>query len=238
MTEPVLRVSTPKGDVRAVALVLHGGRAHGTSPVRARQLAVVRMLPFAAALERAGSADGLAVARLRYRVRGWNGAEQSPVADARWALDQLQQRFPDAPVAVVGHSMGGRTAVYVAGHDNVRAVVGLAPWIEPGDPYRQLAGRRVLFIHGTHDRMTSARASAEYARLAAGVASSMSYVRIRNEGHPMLRRPGVWHELTAGFVTGVLLGSEPVTPTPRGTANHTTTNVLLQALAGQASLVV
>ena len=233
MTHPVLRVADPRGPVRAVAVVLHGGRAHGTAPVTARQLAVLRMLPFARALERAGGTHGLAVARLRFAVRGWNGAQQSPVADARWALEELQRRFGDTPVALVGHSMGGRTAVYAAGAENVRAVVGLAPWIEAGDPYEQLAGRRVLFVHGANDRMTSARASAAFAQRAARVAASMSYVQIRDEGHPMLRRPGVWHELAAGFVTGVLLGT-----TPEGTADSHTTNVLRQALAGQASLVV
>ena len=231
--DPVLRVADPSGPVRGVAVVLHGGRAHGTGPVSARQLAVLRMLPFARALERAGAADGLAVARLRYGVRGWNGARQSPVADTRWALDELERRYPGVPVALVGHSMGGRTAIYVAGHENVRAVVGLAPWIEAGDPYQQLAGRRVLFVHGTNDRMTSARAAAEFARSSAGVAASMSFVRIRNDGHPMLRRPGIWHELAAGFVTAVLLGRSP-----EGTAGSDTTNVLTQVLAGEALLVV
>lgn len=233
MTQPVLRVADAKGPVRGVAVVLHGGRAHGTAPVTARQLAVLRMVPFASALERAGARHGLAVARLRFGVRGWNGTLQSPVADARWALDDLDRRFPGIPVALVGHSMGGRTAVYAAGHGNVEAVVGLAPWIEPGDPYEQLAGRRVLFVHGSNDRMTSARASAAFAQRAAHVTASMSYVQIRNEGHPMLRRPGVWHDLAAGFVTGVLFGT-----TPEGTAESDTTNVLAQALAGQTSLVV
>jgi predicted esterase len=231
--DPVLRVADPSGPVRGVAVVLHGGRAHGTGPVSARQLAVLRMLPFARALERAGAADGLAVARLRYGVRGWNGARQSPVADTMWALDELERRYPGVPVALVGHSMGGRTAIYVAGHENVRAVVGLAPWIEAGDPYQQLAGRRVLFVHGTNDRMTSARAAAEFAHSAAGVAASMSFVRIQNDGHPMLRRPGIWHELAAGFVAAVLLGRSP-----EGTADSDTTNVLTQVLAGEALLVV
>ncbi len=37
---------------------------------------------------------------------------RSPVADTLWALDQLTERFPDVPVALVGHSMGGRAAMY------------------------------------------------------------------------------------------------------------------------------
>ncbi len=90
----------------------------------------------------AATRDGLAVAQVRYRVRGWNGAERSPVADTSWALDELATRFPDVPVALVGHSMGGRAAIYAAGARRVRAVVGLAPWIEPGDPVAPLTGRR------------------------------------------------------------------------------------------------
>ncbi|MBN9620076.1 MAG: alpha/beta hydrolase, partial [Actinobacteria bacterium] len=111
-TAPVLDVATPGRAVTAVALVLHGGRERGTGPVRARNLAVIRMQPFASALTRSGAPLGLAVARLRYRVRGWNGALRSPVDDVEWALDSLATRFPDAPVALVGHSMGGRAAVY------------------------------------------------------------------------------------------------------------------------------
>lgn len=231
--EPVLRVDAPSGPVRGVALVLHGGRSKGRTPVRANQLAVLRMLPFAKALRSAGAADGLAVARLRYVVRGWNGADQSPVPDSRWALDELATRFPGVPTALVGHSMGGRAALYVAGHPGVRAVVGLAPWIEAGDPVQQLAGRRLLILHGTRDRMTSAAASASYARAAETVAESVAFVSVTDERHAMLRRAPLWHDLAAGFVTGVLFGTRP-----EGTADEQVTNVLTKALAGQGSLVV
>ncbi|MCW2658521.1 MAG: alpha/beta hydrolase, partial [Jatrophihabitans sp.] len=105
---PALLVDEPRGEVRAVALVLHGGRSQGTGPVRARQLAVLRMRPFISSLRQAGADHGLAVARLRYAVRGWNGSAASPVADVRDALDQLAARFPGIPIALVGHSMGGR----------------------------------------------------------------------------------------------------------------------------------
>ena len=50
-----------------------------------------RMRPFARHLARAGGDDGLAVWSLQYRVRGWNGADRSPVADAEWALDQVDR---------------------------------------------------------------------------------------------------------------------------------------------------
>ncbi|MEP7020739.1 MAG: alpha/beta hydrolase [Pseudonocardiales bacterium] len=232
-SEPKLAVDMPSGPVRAIALVMHGGRSRGTGPVRASQLAVLRMVPIAQHLRHAGAEHGLAVARLRYIQRGWNGAARAPVGDARWALTELERRFPGVPVGLVGHSMGGRAALYVADYPTVQAVVALAPWIEQGDPVDQLAGRRVLIAHGALDRMTSPPASAAYARAAALVADSVSYISIQDDRHAMLRRARLWHELTTGFLLGVLCARPP-----DGTVAPETTNVLRQALAGYASLVV
>jgi predicted esterase len=231
--EPVLHVDAPPGEVRGIALVLHGGRANGTTPVRAGQLAVLRMAPFAHSLRRSGRDAGLAVARLRYVVRGWNGASRSPVGDVQWALDRLAERIPGAPVALVGHSMGGRAAIYTAGHPSVRVVVGLAPWIEAGDPFEQVADRAVLVAHGDLDRITNPAASAAWTRRAAGVAASATYVSIRGDGHPMLKRASLWHSLTTSYVLEKLCGSAPE---PAG--ESATATVMSKVLAGQASLVV
>lgn len=230
--DPKLLVADAVGPVRGIALVLHGGRETSHLPVRARQLAVLRMRPFVTSLRR-HAGDGLVVAQLRYRVRGWNGSDRSPVPDTLWALDRLRERFPDVPVALVGHSMGGRAAIYAAGHDTVRAVVGLAPWIERGDPVRQLAGRRLLIAHGDADRITSPGGSATFARSAEPVAESVTYIRIEGERHAMLRRASVWHELTTGFVVATVLG-RAVAATTRGQVGK----VLAGALAGQSELVV
>jgi pimeloyl-ACP methyl ester carboxylesterase len=199
-------------------------------------LAVLRMVPFATALRRAGGAGGLAVARLRYELRGWNGERRSPVRDAERALEQLSVRFPGVPIALVGHSMGARAAVYAAGYEGVRAVVGLAPWLEGSDPVAQLAGRRVLLVHGTRDRMTSATATVRFAERASRTADAVTFVSVEGGRHGMLARAAVWHSLVAGFVTGVLLG-EP-RGLPGGTTGVAGANVIRQALAGQASLVV
>lgn len=230
--QPDLVVDEPRGPVRGVALVLHGGRSASVAPTRSRQLSVLRMIPFATALKRAGRKDGLAVARLRFAVRGWNGELRSPVADARWALGQLAERFPGAPVVVVGHSMGGRTALYVAGYPTVTAVVALAPWVEPGDPVEQLAGRHVLVMHGTRDRMTSARGSNAFAARARAAGADVSYVSVEGERHAMLRRAPVWHRLAAGYAVGVLFGRKASNSDAR------TRTVLTEALAGAGSLVV
>jgi alpha-beta hydrolase superfamily lysophospholipase len=172
------------------------------------------------------------VAAVRYTARGWNGAAQSPVPDVRWALDQLADRFPDAPVALVGHSMGGRAAMYAADHPGVRAVLGLAPWIERGDPVAPLAGRRLLVIHGDGDRMTSPRRSADFARAAATVTAASGYICIRGERHAMLRRAGLWHELSTGWVLATMCGVPPVE-----TVGDEAAKLLDKVLAGEATLV-
>jgi len=194
-----LHVWTPQLPLAAV-LLLHGGREHGVDPVRPHNLALARMTPFAWALRRAGGPHGLAVARLRYTVRGWNGTEQSPVTDVIAALDALRERVPGAPVALVGHSMGGRAALHAAGHPAVSAVLGLAPWIEPGDPVSPVAGRTVVLAHGLDDRTTKPERSRQFVLAAHGVAARAAFVGVRGEGHKLLRRAGLWHGLVTDFV--------------------------------------
>lgn len=233
MSEPFLGVDEPDGEVRAVALVLHGGRATSKAPVRARQLAVVRMWPFTRSLHAAGRGAGLAVARLRYVTRGWNGPARAPVGDVQWALARLGEQFPNTPVALVGHSMGGRAAFYAAGHEAVRAVVGLAPWLEPDDPVAPIAGKDLLIAHGDRDRITSPKRSAAYAAAAQRVAESASYILVRGEKHAMLHRARLWHELTTGYVLATMCDRSPAE-----TVSEATAKLLTQALAGAGTLTV
>lgn len=218
---------------RAIALVLHGGRERSRAATAPYQLAVLRMRPVATTLARAGAAHGLVVARLRFRVRGWNDAERSPVADATEALAELAARFGDLPVGLIGHSMGGRTALYAGGHPAVRTVVGLAPWVEPGDPSAQLAGRDVLMVHGDADRMTSPVESLRLARELSAAGTPVSYVSLRGAKHAMLQRPGLWHRLAAGYTVESLLGVPP-----RGTVGDAVANIVTEASAGHGPVVV
>ncbi|MBW8487721.1 alpha/beta hydrolase [Actinomadura sp. PM05-2] len=165
------------------------------------------MEPFALVLRRAGRRRGLAVATVGYRVRGWNGAEASPVPDAQWALRELHDRHPGVPLVLVGHSMGGRTALRVAGHPHVHGVAALAPWLPAGEPLEQLAGRRVLLMHGTDDRTTSPKATRAYAERARSIAAAVQYLAVPGDNHAMLRRPGRWHRAVAAFTLDCLTGA-------------------------------
>jgi pimeloyl-ACP methyl ester carboxylesterase len=202
--QPTITVHPATGDTRAIAIVLPGGRADSFELTRSRHLSAARMRPFARSLHRAGRDAGLTVMLLRYRYRGWNGVEMSPVADAHWALDNARARYGDVPVVLVGHSMGGRTALRVAGDDSVHGVAALAPWLPDGEPVDQLAGRDVLIAHGVLDRVTSPRASRRYADHARGVVSRVDYVAVRGDGHAMLLRASVWHRLSTRFALRVI----------------------------------
>jgi len=206
-SEPALHLHVGRRAPEAIVLVLHGGREASLDPVTAHQLAVLRLIPFARLIRRRGH-DRVAVARLRYQLRGWNarpGRQPAPVADARWALRRLTERFGPLPVGLVGHSMGGRTALRIGGEPQVRGVVGLAPWLPPGEPIEQLIQRQVLLVHGTADRMTDPMLTSAFAERLAGAGGEVSLVRVQDGRHAMLRRPRLWHELAAQFVLNAVL---------------------------------
>ena len=97
------------------------------------------------------------------------------------------------PVVLLGHSMGGRTAVHVADHASVAGVVALAPWLERSDPVRRLAGRHLVAGHGRKDRITSAAMTRAFVDQARGIAASAEYLDLGRSGHYMLRGTGDWN---------------------------------------------
>lgn len=214
-------VLEPTGDTTAVAVVLGGGRANSFERSDRSQLSAVRMRPFARLLHRHGRNHGLAVWTVRYRYRGWNGGDRSPVIDTMWALDEIRRRYGDVPVALVGHSMGGRTALATGGDPLVRAVCALAPWTESGDPVEQLAGKTVLIAHGNLDMVTSPRASRGFAERAAVAGARVGYVTVRGDWHAMLFRWPTWNRLVIGFTLGTL----GIKPLPRRIAGVLTRGV-------------
>ena len=196
---PGLTVRPAAGTTRAVALVLPGGQASSVRPTSPRQLAAWRMRPFAAGIHRAGRDAGVAVWLVRYRYRGWNGQQASPLADISWALDEARRRHGDVPVVLLGHSMGGRAALRMGGDQSVRAVLAFAPWLPDGEPTGQLAGRRVLIAHGSLDQVTSPRASRAFADDAAAAGAEVTWVEVRGDTHAMLLRYRTWQRLAIRF---------------------------------------
>jgi pimeloyl-ACP methyl ester carboxylesterase len=199
------------GPTTSVVLVLPGGKAKSFEPGDPTKLSAARMRPFASMLHRRGRAHGLAVWTVRYRYRGWNGDQRSPVVDAQWALEEVRRRHGDVPVAVIGHSMGGRTSLAIGGDPSIRGVCALAPWTESGDPVQQLAGSTVLIAHGNLDMVTSPRASRQYAARAAKVAARVGYIVVVGDMHAMVFRWRRWHRIATGFSLGVL----GIAPMPR-----------------------
>ncbi|WP_228771269.1 alpha/beta hydrolase [Actinokineospora iranica] len=212
-TEPTpgIRVYGPRADVRAVVLVLHGGRERSRERVTRRQLAYLRMVPFAWDIARKGAGQGIAVWLLRNRYRGWNGPDPDAVADARWALAEIRRAHGDVRVVLVGHSMGGRVALRVAGDESVVAVCALAPWTKPHDPVEHLAGRTVLIAHGLLDQTTDPEQSYGFASRAKAVTDRVARFDVPGERHAMLRKADKWTRLVTGFVLGVL-DTRPIDP--------------------------
>ncbi|CAI9415887.1 alpha/beta hydrolase [Nocardioides sp. T2.26MG-1] len=198
-----------------VVLVLHGGASRtGRPEVSPAQLSVLRMLPVAGRIARAGRGR-LAVLRLLNSSRGWDAAH-TPVDDVAWAMARVRERLGDLPACLVGHSLGGRAALLAAGEPEVRGVVALNPWLYPDDPRVpvDLAGRRVLFVHGTDDRV----APPERSRLVASRlerrsdVTSVEYVEVPGGRHAMLRHGAAFERAAADFAVDTLLGGSELRP--------------------------
>lgn len=200
---PQLR-GTIDPQAHGVAVVLHGGSDSGLADNSWRRLAVLRMLPFARAIARVGGAR-ISTLRLRNSYYGWSKDFSEPIADARWALDEVRRQAPGVPIALVGHSGGGRAALRLASEPDVAAVVGLAPWIVEHDPPQVAESTAVLLAHGTDDRTTDPRLTRRLGTELAARGVEVN-VDLRPDGHAMLRQARHWHRETAAFVTAALLG--------------------------------
>ncbi len=184
-----------------VVLVLHGGASRGPQvPVDARQLSVLRMIPTARAVARASRR--LAVHRLINSYRGWDES-RTPLQDTAWALAVLADRHPGVPAALVGHSLGGRTALLAAASPGVRSVVALNPWVYPTDD-ADLSGRRVLIVHGTADRVASIEKARAVARNLSR-STDVEFVEIDGGKHAMLSHGREYDRRAAEFTATALL---------------------------------
>lgn len=186
----------------AAVLVLHGGASRPDSPmVSPTQLSVLRMKPVARRVAR--RVRGAATYRLLNTHRGWD-PHRTPVEDVRWALGELRERWGDLPVALVGHSLGGRAALLAGSAPAVRCVVALNAWVLVEDR-PDLRGRRVLVLHGDQDRIAPiARARAVADRAAR--TGDVSFEVVEGGKHAMLRHGAHFERRAAEFVADCLGG--------------------------------
>ncbi len=195
-THRLVDVRTPATPA-CVVIVLHGGASRQQQMmVSPTQLSVLRMIPVAKRIGRVGG-KRLAVVRLLNSYRGWD-THHTPVDDASWAIGQVGERWPGIPVALVGHSLGGRAALLAAAHDAVRTVVALNAWVYPDDGV-PLPGRSVLFVHGDSDRI----ARPERARMVADRLSrsaDVGFEAVPGGKHAMLRHGRAFEQAAADFV--------------------------------------
>ncbi|MFF3849675.1 alpha/beta fold hydrolase [Streptomyces sp. NPDC002328] len=194
---------------RAAVLFLYGGRADSRAPSRPWHLAAVRMRPFVRAVAREVPDDDVLLGEVRYRLRGWNGAEADTLKDVRTALAELTRLAGDVPVVLVGHSMGGRAALRAAATPQVGAVLALAPWCPRGEPVDHLRGKRIVVLHGDRDRVTDPGESLAFVDRAREAGARAEALIMPDGDHAMLRHSGTWHRLTASTVAGMLSSPSP-----------------------------
>lgn len=200
-------------DPEGVVILLHGGASRGDQvAVSPTQLSVLRMIPVAHRIARA-TRGRLAVFRLLNSHRGWD-TTTTPMMDVAWALDRAAgQGLAGLPVALVGHSLGGRAALLAAADPRVRSAVALNPWVYPPDD-ADLSGRSVLVVHGSEDRIASpSRSEAVARRLSAR--TRVGYVAVPGAKHAMLRHGQTFERLAAEFVAATIADTPPTSPAIR-----------------------
>ncbi|MFF7448661.1 MULTISPECIES: prolyl oligopeptidase family serine peptidase [unclassified Streptomyces] len=204
--------------VSGVVLLLPGGEeSSDRRPSSLMATASVRGL--GRRLSRAGREEGLATHVVHYRYRGWNGTAAHLARDADWAAEEVVRRYGDVPVCLAGLDMGARAALHAGGHDAVNSVLAIAPWLPeedaaaPPEPVRQLAGRRVLMVHGTNDARTDPELSFRLAARAKKANRDVCRFEVHSAGHALRQHRDEVHALAEDFVMGSLFGrsfSRPV----------------------------
>jgi predicted esterase len=211
MEHPRLDISPAHGRLRGIAVFCHGGTERKVEPPREHALSLVRMRAVEQVVRRAAGARGIATYVVRYRMAGWNGEAADAHADVRWTLEQIRaEHGAEAPIVLVGHSMGGRAALRAGGDPQVAAVCALAPWTPPGEPVDHLRDRTVTILHGRGDRWVPARQSADFAMRARAAGARVARFTTAG-GHSMLRGAERWHRFALDTVLGAT-GIEPMRP--------------------------
>ncbi len=188
---------------RAVAVMLHGGLVDGLDPLGDVDVSAALVQLWTGQLRK--RVPEVAFVRVVNAVTGWNDPIKSPVADADWALMRVRQLYPDLPIALVGHSMGGRTAFELVDRPGVRAIVGLAPWLADGYIEQRFLKTPTLLVHGRQDTETSPEASQDLVERIRDAGGDARFESVAG-WHSLLLRASVWQREVADFLRGSLVG--------------------------------
>lgn len=187
-----LRRRDPDRQTRGLVLLLHGGHESSDAPVRdglisqgwGQTTSIQRGIWERAAMH------GLSTWALRHSVLGWNddaGGDPAPVPEARRALEVSRDAFGGVPIVLVGHSMGGRTAVRVADDRSVVGVVGLAPWLPKEEPAHNLAQKHLRVAHAKLDHLCGLATMKDFLQEAEGVAAGVEVESMGLDVHYLVR---------------------------------------------------
>ena len=187
-----------------VVLALHGGAPRSTTPTPQFDPGYLRLVLAARSIT-TRTRGRLAVVLLRHAVRGWNGATESPVRDAQWALARVAATYPGLPIGLLGHSLGGRTAFALVTRPEVRCLVALAPWMSDAYDAHDFLGTPTLIVHGNIDTVTDAEASGGLVRRIDSLGGEARFESVSGS-HPLLWRAGRIHSMAAGFLSSTLRG--------------------------------
>lgn len=187
---------------RALALILHGGRAVDPRMHRSRDVSYLRMLPFVPAVSRI-SRGLVAPVLVHNRHGGWIAPSGTGLVQTRELVHRLSDEH-GLPVVLLGHSSGGWAALHGGGEDAVLGTVALAPWIDEDDPVEHLREKVVRVIHGEADAVCSPQRSRDFVERLRAAGGDATYVGVTGGGHALLDRPWRWHGLAARAVMDVV----------------------------------
>lgn len=227
----------PNGAHDAVVLLLHGGAPHSMRPVGRTSTSWLRMWDFArdiGARLPTAQQNSVGVVLLRNSVRGWNDTI-APAAepDARWALDHLAERTGGVRVVLVGHSMGGRSALAVADHPTVRGVVAMAPWLPDAEPLRLRSEQTLAVVQGLSDSWCPPQQSLAFCRRAVREGIPTVRAELPGVGHFMLRKRNRWRDFVS---LSTMAAVQQLSPNEVfGTLNHSLQIPVDEAIASWQS---
>jgi alpha-beta hydrolase superfamily lysophospholipase len=117
----------PNASLNALVIVIHGIGEHcGCYDDLAEKFAVRSVGLFAFDLQGHGRSPG----------RRGHTSIKTIKDDLRFVIEIMRQRFPDLPVVLFGHSLGGHIALSYAidGNDKVQGVIASSPWLKMINP--------------------------------------------------------------------------------------------------------